>query len=429
MSDAKIAAEDPDAVVDLTLLKDEVNPYGFMLEKGIATITFYKGDFKEAAKAIRAQFALVIAANPWLCGRLVTASDGGVCLRYPVKPSDADLESLFTASSVEDTATTTTTTFKLSPNLPFSQITSELYACKNTIVQRGGDSLDKDITVALLTLSESAVGAFALVFSLSHVVGDGRTYYEVFKMLQPGVAARALQPDRIQSFSETMRDMCGRAELALQETVGFGMLYTFSTLFTTPAKCVAFYLDDARIAAAKAEAVKEDGVAFVSTNDIICSAFFNVCNTRLGWVGMDCRGRMEGITSDLAGNYVSALTVDEGTYKTPGTIRKMLTAPPPFVTTTRPFPSCCGWFCGRDSANFAMVTNWSTFSEDLVKIDGCELCIHLPVMNTEEVAWDVMVPFTAQKGKKGVICWVVNTDEEKLRKALPVGELVSKELF
>jgi hypothetical protein len=45
------------------------------------------------------------------------------------------------------------------------------------------------------------------------------------------------------------------------------------------------------------------------------------------------------------------------------------------------------------------------------------------------MTFDVMIPFTAQKGKKGVICWVVNSDEEKLRKALPVGELVSKELF
>jgi hypothetical protein len=426
MSDAKIASEDPNAaVVDLQLLKDEENPYGFMCEKGIATITFYKGDFKEAAKAIRAQFALVIAANPWLCGRLVTAKDGGVRLRYPVKPSDADLESLFNATSAEDTATT----FKLSPNVPFSKITSDLYASKNTIVQRGGESLDKDLPVTLLTLSESEVGKFALVFSLSHVVGDGRTYYELFKMLQPGATALVLQSERIQSFSEAMRDMCGRAELALQETVGFGMLYTFSTMLIQPAKCVAFYLDDARVAAAKAEAVKEDGVAFVSTNDIISSAFFNVCNTRLGWVGIDCRGRMDGIASDLAGNYVSVLTVDEGTYKTPGTIRKMLTAPPPFVTTSRPFPSCCSWFCGRDSANFAMVTNWSSFAEDLLQIEGCELDIHLPVMNTEEMAWDVMVPFTSQKGKKGVICWVVNTDEEKLRKALPVGELVSKELF
>ena len=47
--------EVPDvALVDLKLLKDEVNSCGFMIEKGISSITIYKGDFKTAAAAIRA---------------------------------------------------------------------------------------------------------------------------------------------------------------------------------------------------------------------------------------------------------------------------------------------------------------------------------------------------------------------------------------
>jgi len=423
-ADPKVACEDPDmAVVDLTMLKGEINGFIFGV-RGIASITFYKGDFKTAAAAIRAQFALVVAANPWLCGNLVTVGKDDVRLRYPAVPSDADLETNFKATEAGDAAAA----FTLKPNAPYSKIVSDLFAAKNTIVKRGSDSLDKDVPVTLLTLSESEAGKFALVFSLSHVVGDGHTYYELFKMLQPGAPTRALVCERIQSFSEESRDLIGRAELAAQETVGFGMLYTFSTMFIKPAKCVAFYLDDARIAAAKAEAAKEDGVEFVSTNDILSSNFFNACSTRLGWIGMDLRGRMDGIGQDLAGNYVSALTVDPGTYATPGGVRKMMSKQP-YQTTSRPFPSCCSWFCGRDSANFAMVTNWSSFAGDLLSIEGCELDIHLPVMDTAEMTFDVMVPFTSQKGKKGVICWVVNSDEEKLRKALPVGELVSKELF
>lgn len=44
------------------------------------------------------------------------------------------------------------------------------------------------------------------MFSLSHVVGDGRTYYGIFQMLQPGAAVRALTSVR---YSEMIRDSCG----------------------------------------------------------------------------------------------------------------------------------------------------------------------------------------------------------------------------
>ena len=46
----------------------------------------------------------------------------------------------------------------------------------------------------------------------------------------------------------------------------------------------------------------------------------------------------------------------------------------------------------------------------------------------------MMIPFASGVGengkpKKGVICWTVSTDEEGLRKALPVGGRVSEVLF
>ena len=74
-------------------------------------------------------------------------------------------------------------------------------------------------------------------------------------------------------------------------------------------------------------------------------------------MGIDCRDRIKGIGSDLAGNYVSVLTMDPETYGTPVSIRKMLSSPP-YTTTTKPLPGCCDWFCGRDSGKAAMVTNW-----------------------------------------------------------------------
>jgi len=169
--------------------------------------------------------------------------------------------------------------------------------------------------VALLTLSESASAqTFCLVFSLSHVVGDGRTYYEILQMLQPGAAVRALTSVRRMHFSEMMRDNCGRRALEWADSTDAACLFTCSMLpamtgLGKKAKCVAFHLDADRLAAAKSEAVTRGEAAYVSTNDVLTSGFFNACGSRIGMMGMDCRGRLEGIEEDLAGNYVTALVM------------------------------------------------------------------------------------------------------------------------
>ncbi|KAJ1486488.1 hypothetical protein T484DRAFT_1943385 [Baffinella frigidus] len=158
----------PADAADIQLLKDEEASMGLMMEEGIATISFYKGEFKPAAEALRAQFALVVASNAWLAGHLVKTK-AGVHLRHPVSPSATEIDSLFTATSAEDTAA-----FKLTPTSPYTKICTDMYKSKVVIVGSGNSILGKNQPVALLTLSESAPREFALIFSISHAVADGR---------------------------------------------------------------------------------------------------------------------------------------------------------------------------------------------------------------------------------------------------------------
>ena len=65
----------------------------------------------------------------------------------------------------------------------------------------------------------------------------------------------------------------------------------------------------------------------------------------------------------------------------------------------------------------------------VVELENCETLIHLPVKNPAEIMWDEMIPFKSHADRTGVLCWTVSTDEEGLRKALPVGDCVSRELF
>ena len=406
---------------DIQLLKDEGG--GLLMEEGITTVTFYTGNFRSSSEAVRAQFAQVVAANPWLAGRLVKEK-GGVLVRHPVN-TDGMIESLFTATSADDASAA----FKHTPRTAYVDICTEMYKSKVVVVGSGYSLLGKDKPLTLLTLAESAPGAFALIFSMSHVVGDGRTYYEILKMLQPGAAVRELPSTRVMTFSESMKDMCGRKELEWVDSASAAFMYTFAMLplmmgCAKKPRCYAFSLDAERLAAAKAEGAAAGGVPYVTTNDILTSGFFNECNARIGMMGLDCRDRVPGISKDLAGNYVSALVLGPEVFATPATLRKMY-ASTPYKTTVRPRPGCC---CGNKT--FAMVTNWSSFAGAIVPLEGCEMVVHLPVKNPAYVLWDLMIPFTSgPQGEKGVIIWTVSADEAGLRQALPVGESVSKELF
>jgi len=413
---------DSSDVSDIKLLQDEAG--GLMMESGISTITFYKGDFAKASAALRVQFGLVVQANPWLTGKLVTDKRaGGTFLRHPTSCNDDHINEIFSSISINDAVSTDFT-------LPtqeqgYDAICTEMYKANKVIVESGYAIIDKDKPVVLLTLAESKAGEFALIFSMSHVVGDGRTLYEILKMLAPGTAVRGLPTERIHSFHDDMLERCNRKALGWVESTS-AICHMLPILIGcgNKAKCYAFTLDAEKVAAAKEKCAMEGGVEYVSTNDILTSGFFNVCNTRIGMMGFDCRGKVDGIGADFAGNYVTALVLDDAVFGTPASLRKMY-ATSPYESTGRPLPGCC--LCER--ASFAVVSNWSSFAGDLVPLADCELVMHLPIKNPAEIMWDEMIPFSTGTGKQGVICWTVSTDEAGLRDALPVGESVSSTLF
>jgi len=74
-------------------------------------------------------------------------------------------------------------------------------------------------------------------------------------------------------------------------------------------------------------------------------------------MGFDCRGKVEGVGADFAGNYGTALVLDDAMFGTPASLRKLY-ASTPYQSTG--LPGCC--LCRR--ASFAMVSNWSSFVGD-----------------------------------------------------------------
>lgn len=423
----------PPDVTDIELMRDEAG--GLLYEAGIATVTFFRGDIVAASRALRAQFDAVARLNPWLAGRLVRdkTSRGKLVLRHPVKPTQAHVDAVFACDHASNASG------EPSLGVTYAKLCGALFA-KKRVVPAGTALVNRpDAPVAMLRLARSPPNddgdddVFSLTFSLSHSVGDGRTYYEILKMLTPGAKVAALDATRRHAFSEDMRDVCNRDALRWIDSVDAGCMFGCSMLpslfgFGKKARCVAFVLDKDGLAEAKRAGAAASGAPFVSTNDVLTSAFFNACDNRVGLMGLDCRGRVDGVASDAAGNYVTALVLDDDVFASPGGIRAML-GRVPYETTKRPFPSCAKWCAGMDRASAGMVTNWSSFAGDLVQIPDCELLLHLPVKHPDAMMFDCAIPFASRPGELSVLCWTISTDEAGLREALPVGDVLSDALF
>ena len=63
--------------------------------------------------------------------------------------------------------------------------------------------------VSLLRATSAHEGPYALVVSLSHVLGDGATYYELYHMLDHLASVRKLSPARNAAFDATQKAMLG----------------------------------------------------------------------------------------------------------------------------------------------------------------------------------------------------------------------------
>ena len=132
-----------------------------------------------------------------------------------------------------------------------------MYASNKVVVGSGFATKGKDKPLAILTLLHSTDSStFALVFSISHVIADGRTYYDIFNMLSPGTSVRELNPARVMTFSETMRDACGRKELAWMDSLP--AICMMIPVMACPKKpvCCAFEIDPARVEEMKGEALR-----------------------------------------------------------------------------------------------------------------------------------------------------------------------------
>ena len=163
-------------MTQLKLLPAETE-IAIMLSPSISTITFCNGDAAGALVWTRRRLAEILLANPWLDGRLRRAEGGETVLLCPTsKPAEED--ALPAALFREGGAS-------ISRAMPYERVAAAIEAA-GLLVKRGRDCIGRDeplFKVALLLDAEVPSDMFALSFSMSHVLGDGDTFYAVHNML------------------------------------------------------------------------------------------------------------------------------------------------------------------------------------------------------------------------------------------------------
>ncbi len=390
-----------------------------MEEPGVTSITFYRGDMARAIAYVRARFREIVDANPWLAGRLVRDKQNkNVQLVHPQTPVPDDvIDRLFHPNPSQ---------LRIGSEMRYEELSK---ATKSAVLNKGRKLINKPDPVTRITILPDVNrpdDGFALIFSLSHIVADGQTYYQILNSLSVTETIQSLRTERNLGASEKAVNAVGKKEYNFSFSAPMFFNAFKGMIFGKKAECFAFYVDVDKVKKAKAGVTTNSTSRkeFVSTNDILTSSFAKAIRARLCMMAINFRNRIKGIVDTDAGNYEGFLLYDEETYGWPSKIRKTLQEGPPFRTTSKSLP---GFWAGC-LCKLGQITNWATFAGDLV-FEGCERQLHLPMYNTGMIPFDCAIVFRPMPGKLAVMYFAKTVGREELLSSCELSEPVSTRVF
>lgn len=391
----------------------------FLLQPGVTTATFFQIDEIEQARAsLKQRFFEILKLNPWLAGRLCSQKDNPrVQLVYPEEVTEAHLAELFHENEEID----------INSKTEYQELYRKIVSNKRAYIDTGLKLKNKDKPLVSATLSATGNKGLVLIFSVSHIIGDGATYYALLNMLCSNDAVAALNPQRIESYSTA--EAVGKAD----EEFLYKKARVFKTLLSwilgSNAKLIAYTINEAEIQKTKAESKLKNITPFISTNDIIVSGFMRAIRNKFCMMAVNFRGRFSGVTDKDAGNYEGVLFYDEEVYKTPEGIRQSLQSNLPFKTHKKPLPN--SWECLR--MHTGITTNWASFAGNFM-INGHEHQLHLPIMPIK-LPSDTMIVFRCRPNTTAVLILAEHSSRDSFVKDKQnplnkyLGEPVSEDIF
>merc|ERR1712232_642614 len=172
-------------------------------------------------------------------------------------------------------------------------------------------------------------------------------------------------------------------------------LQGLTSLMRPKPKPAIYYVSKDWIAKEKQRAANDmSGVDWVSTNDVLTSWFFNISECTTGWMCINFRNRVPGLTDENAGNFEGLMPYWPEECDTPSKIRQSLKT---FRTARDDTPGYLANFRGRCTG----ISNWTTFYQP-VNLPGSRLHSHIPTMDCSNGTWAIMIVFNAGSGSMGV---------------------------
>lgn len=290
------------------------------------------------------------------------------------------------------------------------------------ICKKRSDKPDDDSSA----VHEQVPPKFAVLMSLSHIVGDGSTYYALYRMLSPNKKVETLIVERD-------RELVGRmVEINTSDnnfilSSGFlcnlitGLVATVASGAATTVKL--FEINTELIEKEKRifkenmnkeiqgdlynkHAISDEQInhyGFVSTNDICSSLFFRSVSCDVGLMAVNFRGKVAGLSKAHAGNYESIIRYKKEGYESPGLIRHSLGAngykaiekvPQKFFRSLASHIYYNNFLMMAFYLHCAIITNWSGFYEHL-EFKNCHHRLHMPIFEDLITPLPVAIIFKA----------------------------------
>ena len=356
----------------------------------ISTLTFYQGDVDQAADQLSKRVAEIVAANPWLGGRLCDIT-GTINVHYDDQkhPECFVMNERITGHSIPPTGSHIGTYYDYGKHPSF----------KIGDVGRGTKLLNNFGPSGALfgvTITPINTDSFAVCTSMQHAIGDGHTFYAINHMLSTDDCVTALDTTRYENLSDEAARVLGKQESELMVVLSPSLMagYLLNMFCRRSGKMVSpvdvtvngSVMEEKKKQAVANAAALTNEVGFVSTNDVLTSAFFKAAKTSVNFMALDMRKRINLNGEDLdktAGNLEHFMMYRPSDVVEPCLIRKSLKTMKRAATPATPMPG----FWDMSTGNTGFVANWSTFYND-VKIKHSKQIVHIPLPDES-----TLVPF------------------------------------
>jgi len=379
-----------------------------MLEWPIVTVSFYtfsnNNDMEEVFGRIEKRVQAILAANPWLGGWIVRGKGIGSFDETPrlwYDPSGNEMApTIYQKLSHDD--------IPLDKDTDYINYESILY--NTTAIIKTNPEIENRQEEPLFRVTiiphESS---FALLVSMSHICGDGHTYYRIYNMLTCNEPITSLKCQRELLYSAKVMELVGRTEAHyiqhITEDPAWVKLFRWDSndssnnteedaldklqgrVFTVDRDWIANIKSSHLTVGQRFDAIVEgsdiaqstlrspmtatylneleneirNSNPTQSTNDILCSFFWSLVEPHVGLMSVNFRKRLDILDEDHAGNYANPIPYTKEDYKSPLLVRKSLDncrrAGVLMGGTDRPT------VLPRPHAEltFSVITNWTSF--------------------------------------------------------------------